>query len=64
MVRWDRVLIIGWKRQQIIQDLGGIIGISGSISTIRSKVPARQIGTNKEFKEIVPAPGDYVRVRL
>ena len=28
------------------------------------QVPARQIGTNKEFKEIVPAPGDYVRVRL
>ena len=28
------------------------------------QVPARQIGKNKEFKEIVPAPGDYVRVRL
>ncbi|NCW73661.1 MAG: class I poly(R)-hydroxyalkanoic acid synthase [Gammaproteobacteria bacterium] len=28
------------------------------------QVPARQIGANKEFKEIVPAPGDYVRVRL
>ncbi len=28
------------------------------------QVPARQIGTNKEFKEIVPAPGDYVQVRL
>ena len=28
------------------------------------QVPAREIGTNKEFKEIVPAPGDYVRVRL
>ena len=28
------------------------------------QVPARQIETNTEFKEIVPAPGDYVRVRL
>ena len=28
------------------------------------QVPARQIGANEEFKEIVPAPGDYVRVRL
>ena len=28
------------------------------------QVSAREIGTNKEFKEIVPAPGDYVRVRL
>ena len=28
------------------------------------QVPAREIGANKEFKEIIPAPGDYVRVRL
>ena len=28
------------------------------------QVPARHIGTNTEFKEIVPAPGNYVRVRL
>ena len=62
MVRWDRVLIIGWKRQQIIQGLGGIIGISGSISTIRNK--CQRVGANTEFKEIVPAPGDYVGVRL
>ena len=52
------------KQQQIAQDLGGIIGTSGLINTIRSKCLRRQIGTNKEFKEIVPAPGDCVRVRL
>ena len=28
------------------------------------QVPARHIGTNMKFKEIVPAPGEYVRVRL
>jgi len=28
------------------------------------QMPARRIGTSTEFKEIVPAPGDYVRVRL
>ena len=28
------------------------------------RVTAREIGANKEFKEIIPAPGDYVRVRL
>ena len=28
------------------------------------QVPARQIETVGDYKEIVPAPGDYVRVRL
>lgn len=28
------------------------------------QVPAREIGSNIGFKEIVPAPGDYVRVRI
>ena len=28
------------------------------------QVPAREIGSHSEFQEIVPAPGDYVRVRI
>jgi len=28
------------------------------------QIPAREIGGHSEFKEIVPAPGDYVRVRI
>ena len=28
------------------------------------QVPAREIGSHSEYQEIVPAPGDYVRVRI
>ena len=52
MVRRDRVLIIGWKQQQSTQGLGGIIGTSGLISTIRSKCLRAKLGPTRSSRKL------------